>query len=96
MAYNALKSLDLTNLVNFLIWFPVSCSNREGQVSPVWTVAFCGILLSSSSCVQFKKIMLMGLCVSFVMCGCVCVCGGGFVMCGCVCVRFVMCSCVYV
>ena len=48
----------------------------------------------------------MGVCVGFVMCGCVCMCGFcnvwvcvcvGFVMCGCVCMcGFVMCGCVYV
>jgi len=46
MAYNALKSTDLTNFVNVLMWFLVSCSNGGGQVSPVQTMAFRGILLS--------------------------------------------------
>ena len=40
MAYNALKSIDLTNFVNVLMWFLVSCSNGGGQVSPVRTMAF--------------------------------------------------------
>ena len=64
MAYNALKSIDLTNFVNVLMWFLVSCSNGEGQVSPVRTMAFRRILLSFSSCVQFK-IMWLIICSSF-------------------------------
>ena len=32
MTYNALKSIDLTNFVNVLLWFLVSCSNGGGQV----------------------------------------------------------------
>jgi hypothetical protein len=64
MTYNVLKSVDLTNLLNVLIWFLVSCSNGGGQVSPVLTVAFRRILLSFSSCVQFK-IMWLIVCSSF-------------------------------
>ena len=59
MAYNALKSTDLTNLVNILMCFLVSCSNAGGQVSPVRTVTFYRILLSFPSCVQFKIIRLI-------------------------------------
>ena len=58
MTYNALKSIDNTNLVNVLMWFRVSCSNGGGQVSPVRTMAFRRILLSVSSCVQFKIMWL--------------------------------------
>ena len=61
MAYNALKSVDLTNFMNILMCFLVSCSNRGGQVSPVRNMAFCRIL---SSCVQFKIVWLI-LCSSF-------------------------------
>ena len=64
MAYNVLKSTDLTNFVNVLMWFLVSCSNGGGQVSPVRTMAFQRILLSFSSCVQFK-IMWLFVCSSF-------------------------------
>ena len=64
MAYNALKSIDLTNFVNVLMCFLVSCSNGMGQVSPVRTMAFRRILLSFSSCVQFKIIWLI-VCSSF-------------------------------
>ena len=39
MAYNVLKSIDLTNFVNVLMCFLVSCSNGGGQVSPVGTMA---------------------------------------------------------
>ena len=39
--------------------FLVSCSNGRGQVSPVWTMAFRRILLSFSSCVQFKIMWLI-------------------------------------
>ena len=35
MAYDALKSIDLTNFVKILMCFLVSCSNGEGKVSPV-------------------------------------------------------------
>ena len=59
MAYNALKSIDLTNFMNVLMWFLVSSSNGGGQVSPVRTMAFRRILLSFSSCVQFKIIWLI-------------------------------------
>jgi len=52
MAYNALKSIDLTNFVNVLMWFLVSCSNGEGQVSPVRTLAFRRILLAFSNCLR--------------------------------------------
>ena len=41
------------------MWFLVSCSNGRGQVSPVQTMAFCRILLSFSSCVQFKIMWLI-------------------------------------
>ena len=58
MAYNALKSIDLTNFVNVLMCFLVSCSNGRGQVSPVQTMAFCRTLLSFFSCVQFKIVWL--------------------------------------
>ena len=54
MAYNALKSIDLTNFVNILMCFLVSCSNGGGQVSPVRTVTFRRILLSFSGYVQLK------------------------------------------
>ena len=64
MAYNALKSIDLTNFVNVLMWFLVSCSNGGGQVSPVRTMVFHMILLLFSSCVQFK-IMRLIVCSSF-------------------------------
>ena len=64
MAYNALKSVDLTNFVNVLMCFLVSCSNGGGQVSPVRTMAFHRIVLSFSSCVQFKIIWLI-VCSSF-------------------------------
>ena len=64
MAYNVLKSIDLTNFVNVLMYFLVSCSNRGGQVSPVRTAAFRRILLSFSSCVQFKILWLI-ICSSF-------------------------------
>ena len=63
MAYNALKSIDLTNFVNVLMWFLVS-SNGGGQVSPLRTVAFRRILFSFSSCVQFE-IMWLIVCSSF-------------------------------
>ena len=47
------------------MWFFVSCSsNGEGQVSPVRTMVFHRILLSFSSCVQFK-IMWLIVCSSF-------------------------------
>jgi len=59
MAYNALKSVDLTNFVNVLMCFLVSCSNGGGQLSPVRTVAFRRTLLSFSSCVQFKIMWLI-------------------------------------
>ena len=59
MAYNALKSIDLKNFVNVLMWFLVSCSNGGGQVSPVRTMAFRRILISFSSCVQFKIMWLI-------------------------------------
>ena len=58
MAYNMLKSNDLTNFVNVLMWFLVSCSNGGGEVAPVWTMTFHRILLSFSSCVQFKIMWL--------------------------------------
>jgi len=65
MACNALKSIDLTNFVDVLMFFLlVSCSNGGGQVSPVRTMAFRGILLSFSICVQFK-IMWLIVCSSF-------------------------------
>ena len=59
MAYNALKSIDFTNFVNVLMWFLVSCSNGGGQVSSVRAMAFRMILLSFSSCVQFKIMWLI-------------------------------------
>jgi len=59
MTYNVLKSIDLTNFVNVLMWFLVSCSYGGGQVSPVQTMAFRRILLSFSSCVQFKIMWLV-------------------------------------
>ena len=64
MAYNALKSIDVTNYVKVLMCFLVSCSNRGVQVSPVRTTAFRRILLSFSSCVQFR-IMWLIVCSSF-------------------------------
>jgi len=64
MVYNVLKSIDLTNFVNVLMWFLVRCSNGGGQVSPVRTMEFRRILLSFSSCVQFKIIWLI-ICSSF-------------------------------
>jgi len=39
MAYNALKYIDVTNFVNVLVWFLVSCSNGGGQVSPVRNIS---------------------------------------------------------
>ena len=42
-----------------LIWLLVSCSNGGGQVSPVRTMTFRRILLSCSSCVQFKIMWLI-------------------------------------
>jgi len=57
--YNVLKSVDLTNFLNVLMYFLVSCSNRGGQVSPVRNMAFRRILLSVSSCVQFRIIWLI-------------------------------------
>ena len=60
MAYNALISIDLTNFVNIMMWFLVSCSNGGGQVSPVWTIDPSLIY----SCVQFK-IMWLNVCSSF-------------------------------
>ena len=68
MTYNALKSIDLTNFVNVFMCFLVSCSNSGGQVSPVWTMAFCRILLSFSSCLQFK-IMLLIVCSFYILQG---------------------------
>ena len=59
MTYNAVKSIDLTNFVNVLICFLVSCSNSGGQVSAVRNMAFCMILLSFSNCVQFKIMWLI-------------------------------------
>jgi hypothetical protein len=64
MKYDALKSIDLTNFVNVLMCFLVTCSNGGGQVLPVWTVAFRMILFSFSSCVRFKIIWLI-VCSSF-------------------------------
>jgi hypothetical protein len=64
MTYNALKYIDLTNLVIVLMCFLVSCSNGGGQVSPVRSLAFHWILLSFSSCVQFKILWLI-VCSSF-------------------------------
>ena len=68
MTYNVLKSIDLINFVNVLMCFLVSCSNRRGQVSPVQTMVFRRILLSFSSCVQFK-IMWLIVCASFILQG---------------------------
>ena len=65
MAYNVLKSIDLTNFANILMCFLVSCSNRGGQVSPVRNMALRRILLSFSSCVQFS-IMWLIVCSSFI------------------------------
>jgi len=62
--YNVLNSIDLTNFLNALMCFLMSCSNRGGQVSPVRTMALRRILLSSSSCVQFR-IMWLIVCSSF-------------------------------
>ena len=59
MTYNALRSIDLTDFVNVLMWFLVSCSNGGGQVSPVRAMAFRRILLSFSSFVQFKIMWLI-------------------------------------
>ena len=59
-----LKSIDLTNFMNVLVWFLVSYSDGGGQVSPVRTMAFRGILRSFSSCVQFK-IMWLIICYAF-------------------------------
>jgi hypothetical protein len=64
MTYDALKSIDLTNFVNVVMCFRVSCSNAGGQVSPVRTIAFRRILLSFSRCVQFKIKWLI-VCSSF-------------------------------
>jgi len=66
MTYNAVKSIDLTNFMNVLMCFLVSCSDSGGQASPVQTIAFCRILLSFSSCVQFK-IMWLTVCSSFIL-----------------------------
>jgi len=68
MSYNALKSIDLTNFMNVLRCFLVSCSIVGGQVSPVCTVAFRRILLSFPSCVQFK-IMWLIVCSCFILQG---------------------------
>ena len=68
MTYNGLKSIDLTKYVKVLMCFLVSCSNGGGQVSPVRTMAFCRILLSFYSCVQFK-IMWLIVCSSFILQG---------------------------
>jgi len=59
MTYNVLKSIDLTNFVNVLMWFLGNCSNSGGQVSPVRIMAFRRILLSFSSCLQFKIMWLI-------------------------------------
>ena len=64
MTYNALKSIDLTNFMKVLTCFLVSWSNGGDQVSPVRSMAFRRILLSFSSCVQFKIIWLI-VCSSF-------------------------------
>ena len=61
MAHNELKSIDLTNFVNVLMRFLVSCSNGGGQVSPVRTMVFRRILLSFSSCVQFSLGVMNGI-----------------------------------
>ena len=59
MAYNALKSVNLTNFVNVLMWFLVTCSNGGGQVSPVRTMEFRRIVISFSRCVQLKFMSLI-------------------------------------
>ena len=66
MTYYGLKSIDLTNFVNVLMCFLVSCSNSGGQVTPVRTMAFSRILLSFTGCVQFK-IMWLIVCSSFIL-----------------------------
>ena len=66
MAYNALKSIDLTKFVKVLMCFLVRCSNGGGQVSPVRTMVFRRNLLSFSSCVHFK-IMWLTVCSSFIL-----------------------------
>ena len=52
MAYNALKSIDLTIFLTVLMWFLVTCSNGGSQESPVQTMAFRRSLLSFFSCVH--------------------------------------------
>ena len=59
MTYNALKSINLTNSVNVLMLFLVGFSNVGSQVSPIRTMAFRGIPLSFSSCVQFNIMWLI-------------------------------------
>ena len=59
MTYNVLKSIDLTNFVNSLIRFLVSCAYGVGQVPPVRVMAFCRIFLSFSSCVHLKIMWLI-------------------------------------
>ena len=54
--------------VNILMCFLVSCSNGGGQVSLVRTMAFRRILLSFSSCLQFKVMWLIA-CSSFLLQG---------------------------
>lgn len=39
MTYNALKCIDITDFVNILVCFLVSCSHDGGHVSPVRTMA---------------------------------------------------------
>ena len=68
MSYYALKFIDLTNFVKVLMCFLVSSSNVGGQVSLVRTTAFRRILLSFSSCVQFK-IMLLIVCSFYILQG---------------------------
>jgi hypothetical protein len=46
ITYSVLKSIDFANFANVLMCFLVICSNGGGQVSPVWTMAFCRILMT--------------------------------------------------
>jgi hypothetical protein len=55
MTYCVLKSIDLINFMNSLICFLVSFAYDVGQVSPVLVMAYCGIFVSFSSCVNLKR-----------------------------------------
>jgi len=112
MAYNVLKSIDLTNCVNVLMCFFVSCSNRGGQLSPAGTTALRRIFLfpvacNSRLCVELCVcvcvwcVVCVFVCVWCVVCVCGvwCVCLCVCVVCGvcvCVCVCAVWCVCVCV